>query len=172
MRFQVASTVRSAAFRNRALSLDRIEVGAVGRQEEQLGAGGANSPAHGLALVAAEIVDDDDVARFEDWNENLLDIGQEAFAVNRPVDDTRGIDPVMAQGRQEGQRSPVALRNLGQELASTRRPTAQARHVGLGPGLVDKDKARGIKPPLVLSPLCPPPGDVRTILLAGVQAFF
>ena len=25
---------------------------------------------------------------------------------------------------------------------------------------------------MVLSPLLPPPGDVRTILLAGVQAFF
>jgi hypothetical protein len=33
--------------------------------------------------VAAEIVDDDDVARLEDRNELLLDIGAEAFAVDR-----------------------------------------------------------------------------------------
>src|SRR5512140_2069181 len=42
--------------------LDGIEVRAVRRQEEQLGAGGADSASHGLSFVTAEIVDDDDVA--------------------------------------------------------------------------------------------------------------
>jgi hypothetical protein len=65
----------------------------------------------------------DDVAWLENFNENLFHIGQEALAIDRPVNDTWGIDPVMAQGRQEGQRSPTALRNFGQEIASTRRPT-------------------------------------------------
>ena len=46
------------------------------------------------------------------------------------------------------------------------------RHVGFGPGVIDEDQAGRIKPPLILSPLRPPPGDVGTILLAGVQAFF
>jgi hypothetical protein len=40
--------------------------------------------------VAAEIVHDDDVAGLEDRNELLLDIGAEAFAVDRTVEDTRG----------------------------------------------------------------------------------
>jgi hypothetical protein len=46
------------------------------------------------------------------------------------------------------------------------------RHVGFGPGVIDEDQAGRIKPPLILSPLRPPPGDVRTILFAGLQAFF
>jgi len=46
--------------------------------------------------VAAEIVDDDDVTGPEGRDENLLDIGQEAVAVDRSVDDTGGIDPGMA----------------------------------------------------------------------------
>ena len=41
---------------------DRIEVGTVGRQEEELGAGGADGVANGSPLVAAEIVHHDDVA--------------------------------------------------------------------------------------------------------------
>jgi hypothetical protein len=55
---------------------------------------------------------------------------------------------------------------------SARRTAVAARHVGLGPGLVDEDQARRIKPPLILSPLRPSPGDVGTVLFAGVQAFF
>ena len=42
---------------------DRVEVRAVGRQEEQLGACRAYGVADELAIVAAEIVERDDVAR-------------------------------------------------------------------------------------------------------------
>jgi hypothetical protein len=41
---------------------DRIEVGRVFRQKQQPCAGGADRLAHRLALVAAEVVEDDDVA--------------------------------------------------------------------------------------------------------------
>ncbi len=78
--------------------LDRVEVGRVGRQEEELGAGGADGAADGLAFVAAEIVHDDDVAGLERRDEELLDIGAEALAVDRPVEDAGRIDPVAAQG--------------------------------------------------------------------------
>ena len=54
--------------------LDRVEVGAVGRQEEEMGAGGPDGAAGGLALVAAEIVEDDDVAFGQGRRENLLDV--------------------------------------------------------------------------------------------------
>jgi hypothetical protein len=37
--------------------------------------------------VTAEIVHDDDVAGFERRHEDLLDIGEEAEAVDRPIDD-------------------------------------------------------------------------------------
>lgn len=42
--------------------LDRSEIGTVGRQEEQLGAGVSDGPTHGLAFVTAKIVDNGDVA--------------------------------------------------------------------------------------------------------------
>jgi len=60
--------------------LDRIEVGAVWRQEEQLCADGPDGASDGLSLVTAEIVDDDNVAGSERLNQHLLDVGEEAFA--------------------------------------------------------------------------------------------
>jgi hypothetical protein len=36
---------------------DWVEIGTIGRQEEELGAFGADGPPHGLSLVTAEITD-------------------------------------------------------------------------------------------------------------------
>jgi hypothetical protein len=56
--------------------LDRVEVWRVGRQEAELGAGALD----GLAsrLVAAEIIENDNVAGSQGRGEDLLDIGGES----------------------------------------------------------------------------------------------
>src|SRR5258708_27831538 len=42
-----------------------------------------------MALVAAEIVHDDNVARLERRHEELIDIGLEAFAIDRSIKNAR-----------------------------------------------------------------------------------
>ncbi|OPY95441.1 hypothetical protein A5906_08370 [Bradyrhizobium sacchari] len=117
-RFQVASTVRPVAFRRRVFEpgkslLDRIEVETIGRQAEQLCAsGGANGAPDGLSFVTAGVADDDNVAGLERWHQHLLDLGQEAFAVDRSVDHALSVDPVVAQRSKEGQRPPAAMWSL------------------------------------------------------------
>jgi hypothetical protein len=69
--------------------------------EEELGAGGANELTHGFASMAAEIVQDHDIAGTKRRRKDLLHIGPKALAVDRPLDKPRRIDPVMAQCRQE-----------------------------------------------------------------------
>jgi hypothetical protein len=64
------------------------------------------------------------------------------------------------------------MRNLGHEPCTARAAAMSARHIGLGPGLVDEDQAGWIKFALLPFPASPPLGDVGPILLAGVQAFF
>ena len=69
---------------------DRVQIGGIFRQEDQLGAGGTDELTHGVAFVAAEIVHDDDVAGFQGGDENRLDIGSEALAVDRAIEKPGG----------------------------------------------------------------------------------
>src|SRR3546814_14572684 len=87
-----------------------------------------SSDLDGDRLVGAEIVHDDDVAGFEHGHELLLDIGPEALAVDRPVEDARRRQPIAAQRAEEGQRAPVAMRGeAAQALAAGR---LEERRVG------------------------------------------
>ena len=122
--------------------------------------------------MTAEIVHDDDVAGAEGWRQELFDIGAKAGAVDRPIDDARRGDAVVAQRRQKGQRAPPAVRHLGDEPRAAAAAPVPAGHVGLGPGLVDKHQAPGVKPALMRLPPGSAAGDVGAILLAGVQNFF
>jgi hypothetical protein len=151
---------------------DRVQVGRVGRQEQEPGSGRADRLADGGTLVAAQIVHDNDIAGRQRRDQELGDIGGEAFAVDRPVEYAGRIDPVVTQRREEGERPPFAERSMGHELCPARRPAPDRRHVRLGPSLVDEDEASGIKPPLILLPLRAATGDRRARLLLGEQAFF
>jgi hypothetical protein len=104
--------------------------------------------------------------------QELLDVGPEALAVDRAVDDAGRRDAIMAQRGEEGHGSPVAVRHLGMKRRTAAMPAVGARHVGLGPGLVDEDEAGRVDTSLVAFPPVAPPRDVRPILLAGEDGFF
>ena len=123
-------------------------------------------------FVRAEIIHDHDIAGDKGGEEELFDVSPEADAVDRPVDDAGRFDAVAAQGGQKGERAPSPVRHLGNQARAAQRASVTAGHVGLGPSLVDEDQAPWIKPALILLPPLPPQGDVRPVLLAGVQAFF
>jgi hypothetical protein len=66
----------------------------------------------------------------------------------------------------------MALGNLVDETSAFRRPTVEAGHVRLGPGLVDEDQARGVDLPLALSPAPAVAAHVRPILLTRDERLF
>ena len=152
--------------------LDWVEIGRVFGKEKQFGAGISDRPANGFSLVASKIIHHDEVAGGKRWNEDLLHIGFETFAIDRAVEDPWGVDAVMAKGGQECHGFPVAMWNLGPKPCSARRPSSKRRHVGLGPCLIDEDQALGRDLGLVFFPLRAPARDVRAILLAGEHGFF
>ena len=125
--------------------LDRIEVGRVWRQIPEPRAGGFNQAAQGGRLVTTEIVHDDDVARLKLRNENLLNVGPETFAVDGAVEQARCSEAIAAQGAEESQRPPVAVWREAPHPLAFWPPSAQGGHVGLDPGLVDKDQASRIE---------------------------
>jgi hypothetical protein len=122
--------------------------------------------------MGTKIVHDYDVSRPQGRHKNLLDIEQKAFAVDRPVDEPWGRNAIMTQGRQKGHGLPMAMRHLGFDPLPPRRPSAQRRHVGFCPGLVNEYQAGGIDPTLIHCPLCPPTCDVGAVLLGGDQCLF
>ena len=135
-------------------------------------AGGADRGANGAALMAAEVVHNDDVARREDGHENLLDISAEACAIDRSVDDAGRGEAVATQRRQKREGPPFTEGRFGDEALTSGAAAMGACHVGFGPGLVDEDKPPRIDRRLTRLPPFTPPGDVRSVLFGGAKAFF
>jgi len=122
--------------------------------------------------VAAEIVQHDDVALMQCWYQALFNPGQKAAAVDGAIQDARCANAIGAQTGNKGQGLPVAMRDFGDQTLPARAPAPERRHIRLGPGLIDKDQARGVNLALVALPQPPLARHVRAVLLAGVQAFF
>ena len=136
---------------------------------------GPSIPDHapdGITFVACEIVHDDDITRFEGGNENLFNIGLEACPIDGAIKDKGSRQLVAAKGGKEGRCFPVAMRQLGVERLASWAPAMGARHVGFCPSLVDKDKTAWFNPGLVFLPPSASSGDVRPVLLGGVNGFF
>jgi len=155
--------------------LDWIEVGAIGRKEQEPGALGANSPLGLGALMSRQIVQDDDVARLEGRSELRVDVSFEDAPVHRRVNDERGGQGVASQAGDEGLRLPMSERGFGKEPLALRATAAQARHLGGRSGLVQEDEPVGLKPHDRLArrdPFLARLLDVGPIVLAGPQSFF
>ena len=67
--------------------LDRVEVRRVWRQVPEPGASSLDHLPDSFRLVASEIVENDDVAFAQGWQEKVLHISAEAFAVDRTIED-------------------------------------------------------------------------------------
>jgi hypothetical protein len=65
--------------------LDRVEIGALGRKKEEPCASGPDRGANGLALVAAEIGENDNIVWLQRGDEDLLDIEAEQLAIDRTM---------------------------------------------------------------------------------------
>src|SRR5215468_2586042 len=152
--------------------LDWVQVRRVFWKEEEFGADRTDELANRFASVAAEVIQDDDIAGSKDGQKNLLDIGAKAHAIDRSLDEPWRIDPVVAQGRQEGHGLPAAVGNRGVKSAPARRPSPQGRHIGPCPGLVDEDQPLSFDATLILCPLGSPPRDLGSIAFASRHAFF
>jgi hypothetical protein len=122
--------------------------------------------------MGAEIIHHDNVAGLERWHQQLRDIGTEAFAVDRPIDDAGCCDPVVPKCSEEGHRPPVTVGDLSPERNAPPPPAMGAGHVGLRPGLIDEDETGRIDFRLVSSPPGTAARDVRTILLGREHGFF
>ena len=152
--------------------LDRVEVGRIGRQLEQAGAGCLDGVADAGDLVRGEIVHDDDVARPQRRRQAAADVGAEDGAGHRPIDDEGGGEAAGAPCGDERRPLPMAVGHLADQPPAAAAAAPRARHVGGGGGFVDENQPLRIKPRLTGPPRAPRRGHVRPILLGGVHGFF
>ena len=85
-------------------------VWAVRRQEQQVRTSLADGAANRLAFVAAEIVENHDIARLQCGHKELLHPGKEGDGVDGTIQHAGCRDAVRAQGAQEGHGFPVTTR--------------------------------------------------------------
>ena len=152
--------------------LDRIEVGAIGRQVAELSSGRLDELAHLVELVGGQIVHDHDVAGRQRGKQALADILDKDHAVHRAIDDEGCRKTVLAQGGHEGHGLPMPPGNPADHPLATFGASIEPRHVGAGSRLIDEDKLLRIQCLLLGPPSRAPLGDVRSLLLGGVRDFF
>src|SRR5881275_703375 len=66
----------------------------------------------------------------------------------------------------------MTVRHARPQALATERSSVPPGHVRGGPGLVDKDQARGVEIELLVEPLLTSPQDVRPLLLGRVRGLF
>lgn len=152
--------------------LDGIEVWRIGRQEPEPCAGLLDQLAYLPGFVAAQIVHDDDVTAPQRRDELLGDIGLEALAIDRAVEDAGRGETIGTQRADEGQCAPMAVRSKASQSFALDTPAVKGSHIGFDPGFVDEHEPVGIKAFLPRLPALAPTGDVSARLLKGKHRFF
>ena len=74
-------------FQLRERHFDRIEVGTVRREKSQPSAGAFNRRLDFRLFVRRQVIEDDDIARAQGGNEDLLDVREERGIIDRAVED-------------------------------------------------------------------------------------
>jgi hypothetical protein len=89
--------------------LNRIEIGRIGREEREFGAGVADRRADRPGAVASQVVEDDDVAWPQCRQQELFDVGAKDRSVDRAIDDARCGQSIEPEGCKKGQRVPASI---------------------------------------------------------------
>ena len=152
--------------------LDRVEVGAVGREEQERGADAFDSGTNRWRLVAREVVHNDHVAGSEFRHQDTGDVGEERIGVHRSVEHPGRDHAGAAQAGDEGRGLPMPEGDAGAQALTPPAATMAPCHVGGGPGLVDEDQLVGVEIELAVEPLLAALQDVGTILLRCMAGLF
>jgi hypothetical protein len=152
--------------------LDRIEVGAVGRQKAEMRLRGFNCGANLRVLVDRQVVEYDDVARAQRGHQHLFDIREERGTVDGPIEDRRRGEPLEAQPDDEGVGLPVTARRAIVQPRAAWAAAIAPQQVRRDATLIEKDVLTDIAQRLGVLPPAPGGRDIRAPLFVRVYGFF
>ena len=159
-------------FELRECHLDRIEIGAVGRQKADQRAGRLDGRAHLGLFVDGEVIEYPDVAASEGGSQYLLDVGPKAGGVDRPVEHGRGGEPGGPQRGDDGVRLPMTAGGVIAKPYASGTASVAAQEVGRDAAFIDKDIPPGVAQRQPVAPATPLSCDVGTPLFVGEYRFF
>jgi hypothetical protein len=151
---------------------DRIEIRTIGREELELGADRFDRRAHRRLFVDGEIVEHDDIAGAERRDQDLLDVREKRWIVDRSVEDGRGGEAVEAERRDDRVRLPMTAGRVIAQARAAQTAAVPAQQVRRDPAFIEKQILRHVAEWLPRLPLPPRRGDIRPTLLVGVYRFF
>ena len=152
--------------------LDRVEVRAVSGQIKQLGSTVFNGFAHSADFVRGKIVANDEVAAVQFGREDFLHVSQKHGPVHRAIEQQRRGEAVVAQGGDEGERAPMAVRHAAQAALGGVGTPVKSRHLGVEAGFIKEDEPGDRPAGLPALPLLAGQCDVGPVLFRGAQRFF
>ena len=148
------------------------QIGRIGWQIEHPGADCGDGLLDPLHFVAAEVVEDNDVACLKCGAQELLDPSQEQLTIHGPVDHHGSGQLTVTQASDKGRRLPITERRRSDASTALGSTAIASRHVGRGPGFIDKYQLFDVHPRLIFTPRASRCLNVLALLFAGVQRFF
>lgn len=148
--------------------LDGVEIGRVGRQVNDVGATAFDGLSYAFYLVCSQIIENDQVARFEARYQHLLNESEEDIAVGGRFDAHTGQDAVGSKGCQNRQGAPVTCGDGLPDPLSTQAPAVKARHLRGDAAFVQEHQALWIGRGDQFPPRGPQPKVLSAVLLLGV----
>lgn len=125
--------------------LDRIQIGAVFRQIPETRARGLKRPPDRWTFVTRQVVHDDNVAGRQRRDQDLLDVGEEAHAIDRPIEDGWCRQARDAQRGEKRRRLPAAVRRLVGHTRPVEAAAVAPHAIGSYSTFIEKHETRGIE---------------------------
>ncbi len=94
-----------------------------------------------LVPMRGEVVEDDDGAWCDLWDQHFADVGSKGRAVHRTLYDPRRDQCILCQARDQGLGSPTAKRRIHRQALAPFCSATQAGQVGLHCSFINKDNA-------------------------------
>ena len=147
---------------------DRVEVGGIGREEEEATAHRLDGGARVGALVGTQVVQDDDLARAQGGGKDPRGVGREGSTIDRPRDRPGRTDALGGQGGQQRDIRPVIARRPPERTLAPWSPRPAARQGRVGARFIDEDEVGWV----VRSGRIPPRRAGRLVSLSGDERLF
>lgn len=156
----------------RKRQFNRIEIGTVFRQKPELGADVLNRPSDRWTLMTGQVVHDDDVAGGERRRQDLLDVREEARAIDRTIKHGGRGEAGDAQRAEKGGRVPAPIRRVVGDAGAVEAATIAANQICPDATFIEKHEARRIERRRRGVPGGPREDDVSAIVFRRADRFF